>query len=594
MFKNYINNLENNVSFFVNAGRKEEVREKYPLVSRETVEFFIKNAPNNNLKYLNWQCKILNAKQALKEEINDVIQLFYKYNSQLEKKDINQYEVSDFTNLRDKLFEIKEKSDFKRGKDKDKYQLDTACEYEVVYESENYKVLLIKNKAAAVHFGHDSKWCISMKNQAYFENYDSNNVVFFYILFEGDKIAVAVQRDINNEIISEDWYNSSDQIIDPPTDNEINEIASIIKSKSKAQPKSLLAKLSSKEISQEELEKLYNDAKKNSDQNYKTNIYTKIINLNDSSDFAVEILNKIYNDIGSSFKSFDVDLIEAICSNKNANPYILKLTFEAIKKEKNDYVKALPALAENLQTPIEILTELFKSYNEHFSIKWRILRNPNVTENLLEILSKDEESSIRHAVAMHSTTSPDTLKELSKEDDLTSTVIRNPNVTTDLLEILSRDKRDFIRHEVAININTPANILKELSKDENPEIRMDVAENRVTPYEILIELSKDEIPEIRMAVERKLNRRKDYEEYESQKTAADNPSTRPLEPFYTNYDYIDQTPGQREKDRSGPGGGLYHGKMDKYKSVKDFINKDRKRKRKKRKLALLLIGGKIV
>ena len=60
-------------------------------------------------------------------------------------------------------------------------------------------------------------------------------------------------------------------------------------------------------------------------------------------------------------------------------------------------------------------------------------------------------------------------------------------------------------------------------------------------------------------------------------------------PFFTNYDYVDESKSEKEKGTSGPGGGLYHGKMDKYKSVKDFIESDRKRRRKQRKKALLMI-----
>jgi len=57
--------------------------------------------------------------------------------------------------------------------------------------------------------------------------------------------------------------------------------------------------------------------------------------------------------------------------------------------------------------------------------------------------------------------------------------------------------------------------------------------------------------------------------------------------LFKNYDYIDQSKSEKENNESGPGGGLYNGKMDKYKSVKDFINSDRKMKRKQRKKKLV-------
>ncbi len=49
---------------------------------------------------------------------------------------------------------------------------------------------------------------------------------------------------------------------------------------------------------------------------------------------------------------------------------------------------------------------------------------------------------------------------------------------------------------------------------------------------------------------------------------------RNYEPFKQNYDY---------------GDGLYFGKMDRYKSVKDFVNSKRRKRRQRRKQALLLL-----
>jgi len=48
--------------------------------------------------------------------------------------------------------------------------------------------------------------------------------------------------------------------------------------------------------------------------------------------------------------------------------------------------------------------------------------------------------------------------------------------------------------------------------------------------------------------------------------------------FWKNYDYGGPEDGESEVS---PGKGLYNGEMDKYDSVKDFIEKSRKRMRRK-------------
>lgn len=55
--------------------------------------------------------------------------------------------------------------------------------------------------------------------------------------------------------------------------------------------------------------------------------------------------------------------------------------------------------------------------------------------------------------------------------------------------------------------------------------------------------------------------------------------------FFENYDYGQQTKSEKENTKQGPGTGMYEN-LDKYKSVKDFINTDRKMKRKQRKKKL--------
>lgn len=54
---------------------------------------------------------------------------------------------------------------------------------------------------------------------------------------------------------------------------------------------------------------------------------------------------------------------------------------------------------------------------------------------------------------------------------------------------------------------------------------------------------------------------------------SEHPKDRSL--WFANYDYI----GPEEATKISPGRGLYNGRMDKYKSVKDFLEKKKKRRR---------------
>ena len=61
--------------------------------------------------------------------------------------------------------------------------------------------------------------------------------------------------------------------------------------------------------------------------------------------------------------------------------------------------------------------------------------------------------------------------------------------------------------------------------------------------------------------------------------------TRPVpNPIFQNYDYG----GPEEGNEVSPGRGLYNGPMDKYKSVKEFLEKARKRPHTRKKALLAL------
>ena len=55
-----------------------------------------------------------------------------------------------------------------------------SVEADVIYDSDDLIVRHIKNKNASMHYGHATKWCISMSQEGYFEDYETHNATFFF------------------------------------------------------------------------------------------------------------------------------------------------------------------------------------------------------------------------------------------------------------------------------------------------------------------------------------------------------------------------------------------------------------------------------
>jgi len=106
------------------------------------INYFISRDPSKNLKYLEWELKILSSGQALAPEIADVVDLFHKHSHKLEVQDLYQYQVNDFARLRDILFEIDYKQKQKKHKIEQRYALIEEPDAPLVYEDEEVLIRL--------------------------------------------------------------------------------------------------------------------------------------------------------------------------------------------------------------------------------------------------------------------------------------------------------------------------------------------------------------------------------------------------------------------------------------------------------------------
>lgn len=208
--------------------RLNQTLQRYP-EHEEGLRLLASRDPSQNLKYLDWSARVLAAGQALAPEIADVVELFHEFKGRpfVQGKrrerihpDVYSYRTQDFAKLRDDLRRLKRAKERKRRARERLYHIDGTIEADVVYDSDDLVVRHIKNKDASAHYGLSTKWCIAMRREHYFEDYETQNATFFFferktpLEDEYDKVALVISRDKSREYdATESAYTSLDRRI---------------------------------------------------------------------------------------------------------------------------------------------------------------------------------------------------------------------------------------------------------------------------------------------------------------------------------------------------------------------------------------------
>jgi hypothetical protein len=221
--------------------RLDSVLQKYP-DHEAGIRILAGRDPSGNLKYLAWGGAMLASGQALAPEIADVLDLFHRFagqslprtRAQLRRArrqhfqspgkrvhpDINTYRPQDFARLRDLLNKLKRAQDKKRREREKLYRIQGGVEADVIYDSDDLIVRHIKNKNASIHYGHATKWCISMSREGYFEDYETHNATFFFFERkkpagdEFDKVCLMMPREQNMRGDGATVFNALDRQVD--------------------------------------------------------------------------------------------------------------------------------------------------------------------------------------------------------------------------------------------------------------------------------------------------------------------------------------------------------------------------------------------
>ena len=165
------------ISILLREGRKEDLKKKYSDKYDEEVLDWILNISDLvdfNHKYTDFVLRVINPKNMdvawWVETIIDELKLFDKYQNQLEKKDINQYQT--FTELQKAVTPLQQK-------EKEK---ELEGQVDKIYEDDTFVVVVPKTREASCKYGSNTKWCTAAKQDNRFDTYSTGKQKLYYIV----------------------------------------------------------------------------------------------------------------------------------------------------------------------------------------------------------------------------------------------------------------------------------------------------------------------------------------------------------------------------------------------------------------------------
>ena len=195
--------------------RIDDVKKKFPTVNDDIIDFFVRNDPSGNQKYLEWMVKafahlptvhsingeLLGYTQAKHgtaftephiETANEIINLIKDFHQLLPymvhtnedgKKegttDLYQYKFIDSESIHHLNFDLSQAKERKEKKEKEK---ELRKGIDKIYEDKNWLVVRPKNWESSCHYGAGTKWCTTSKETSnHFTRETVNNFLIYVI-----------------------------------------------------------------------------------------------------------------------------------------------------------------------------------------------------------------------------------------------------------------------------------------------------------------------------------------------------------------------------------------------------------------------------
>lgn len=498
-------------------------------------------------EFTNWMLNQLKSGYSI-EDIIPTVEYLHKNRKLFSEQDINKYE-----NLKKLEDEVKNIESKKSQNIEYKVQ---ESERTPIWENNEYLLVRINSKNASQKYGKGTKWCITMSDVQYYEQYKANNILFYFLLPKsenGEKFAFSINRDIDNGISGIETFNAKDNPIDENKVPYYSEFSQQMLLDAEKQPKDILPKLVDGNASKEEFIQFvkiyinqYHEAIKSKDINkiknaieqlkqlrdyleqypnallFIANKYPEVLYAIKLSESSSEIINEVYNKNLGNDKNLSDYINKEISINYNTPQEILSelsnntsmVIKEKLSLNPNSSSELLRKLyyignaltRENLtinpNTPPDILREIYNKTNSD-EVKSYISINPNTPLDILEELAKSNNIGIKKSLIKNPNITIEILLQISSDNRLLADIAKSPKATPEMLERLSHYNDFFIIFNVARNPNTPIDVLDRLSNDSSSKTRDALIDNPNIPIYILEKLVNDSNLEIaRQAIEK--------------------------------------------------------------------------------------------
>lgn len=502
---------------------EDDLLEQYPQYA-EQIEYFKERDPSGNLKYLKWEVYILKSGQALAPEIADVVDLFHKYGSLstskrtdpndprtavqipiLERKDLYSYKSEDFTDLRDRLMigaglvkEKKEKT--KTYKEKPP----SSEEAPIVYGGDDtrFSVVHIRTKKASMSYGRGTKWCITMGMQGYWEDHESNNDVFFFIIDKYEmeeidkgkdpktsdplyKIAAQVNRDVNDNVVGITFWNALNQTamyiaVEKYIGSDFLPVVDTIIPISRKWPKSILARLGTGIATTEECSQIFSELKFYKSDSIRNSVLNKLANYSKTDNSILkDILHMSFSEYDKNKKLInlvpsmtDVEFTKFRIESKLPPHATRESTIEVLGSEIYTISKTIKTivaskgLSGNARVPFNEIDKIIGKYEE--INKFVASDSPKLSKKTMLKLLGYNETLTMVALAERKDLPSFIVNKLAKSDKerVRIAAVSNPNIDSSIVNeiILTTNSHDLFRSSIGSTKAKMKNIIDRYKK----------------------------------------------------------------------------------------------------------------------------------